>query len=73
MLDDLNTESGRSVQQGYMQMFADAMTGIRNPNAHGNLQLDHSKALHPISLASLLLTVLDERGSIFAASGSDEI
>lgn len=61
LLDALDTETGRSIQQGYMQIFAGSMTGIRNPKAHGNLHPDASKALHLICLASLLMTKFDER------------
>ena len=60
-LTPLETETDRNVQQGYMQIFAGAMTGVRNPQAHGNLNLDSSSALHLICLASLLLRKLDER------------
>jgi len=60
-LAELDTETGRSTQQGYMQIFAGAMTGIRNPKAHGNLNPDARKALHLIALASLLLCKVDER------------
>ena len=57
----LETNSDRNVQQGYMQIFAGAMTGIRNPKAHANLNPDARKTLHLITLASLLLYKVDER------------
>ena len=60
-LTPLATETDRNVQQGYMQIFAGAMTGVRNPQAPGNLDPDSSSALHLICLASLLLRKLDER------------
>ena len=60
-LTALKTETDRNIQQGYMQIFAGAMTGIRNPKAHGNLNPDARKALHLISLASLLMCRIDER------------
>lgn len=60
-LNSMASESDRSEQQGYMQIFAGAMTGIRNPKAHGNLNPDSRKALHLICLASLLMHKLDER------------
>lgn len=60
-LADMDTETGRNIQQGYMQIFAGAMTGIRNPKAHGNLNPDSRKALHLIALASLLMSKIDER------------
>lgn len=60
-LSPLDTETDRNIQQGYMQIFAGAMTGIRNPQAHGNLNPDARKALHLICLASLLMCKVDER------------
>lgn len=60
-LADTSTESGRSIQQGFMQIFAGAMTGIRNPNAHANLETDRAEAIHLIYLASLLMLKLDAR------------
>ena len=60
-LTSLETETDKNIQQGYMQIFAGAMTGIRNPKAHGNLNPDSRKTLHLISLASLLMCKIDER------------
>jgi uncharacterized protein (TIGR02391 family) len=60
-LDDLSTESGNNIQQGYMQIFAGAMTGIRNPKAHENLTITKARAIHFLFLASLLFHKLDER------------
>lgn len=37
VLGDLTTESGRNIQNGYTQIFAGTMPGIRNPKAHDNL------------------------------------
>jgi uncharacterized protein (TIGR02391 family) len=61
VLDDLSSETGRSIQRGYMDLFAGAMTGIRNPKAHGNLNITKDRALHHLFLASLLFHKLDER------------
>jgi hypothetical protein len=55
------SESGRNIQQGYMDIFAGAMTGIRNPKAHGNIQIDSKQAIHLLFLASLLLHKLDKQ------------
>jgi uncharacterized protein (TIGR02391 family) len=60
-LNALTTDSDRNMQQGYMEIFAGAMTGIRNPKAHGNLNPDSRNALHLICLASLLMYKVDER------------
>ena len=59
-LGDLSTETGRSIQLGYMQIFAGAMTGIRNPKAHDNLTIDRTQAIHLLFMASLLMSKLDE-------------
>lgn len=61
-LADLSSESGRKEQKGYMQLFAGSMLGIRNPNAHANLQVSRERALHLLVLASLLMSRLDEAG-----------
>jgi len=60
-LADLSTEDGKNIQEGYMQIFAGAMTGIRNPKAHSNVTIDESRAIHHLHLASLLHQVFDER------------
>jgi uncharacterized protein (TIGR02391 family) len=60
-LGDLDTESGRNVQQGYMQIFAGAMAAIRNPAAHANLSVERVLAIHYLYFASLLLYVFDAR------------
>lgn len=60
-LDDLSTESGRNIQQGYMQIFAGAMIGIRNPKAHDNIIIDENRAIHFLFLSSLLMYKLDEK------------
>ena len=52
---DLSTESGKNTQQGFMELFAGAMIGIRNPHAHENLILDSEDAKHFLYLASLLM------------------
>ena len=57
-LDDISTESGKNVQQGYMQIFAGAMTGIRNPKAHEIVNIDENRAIHLLFLASLLMNKL---------------
>lgn len=63
VLADLTTITGRNEQLGYMQMFAGAMTGIRNPKAHDNLSIDRYNAIHILFLASLLMYRLDGRVS----------
>jgi uncharacterized protein (TIGR02391 family) len=58
--DDISTETGRNIQQGYMQIFAGAMIGVRNPKAHEIVSIDRERAIHFLFLASLLMHKLDE-------------
>lgn len=58
-IDNLLTETGKSIQQGYMEIFAGSMTGIRNPKAHLNIDIGPERAIHFIFLASLLMDTYD--------------
>lgn len=60
-LDDLSTETGRNVQKGFMQIFAGSMTGVRNPKAHKNIEIDEQHAMHLLFLASLLMFKIGEK------------
>jgi len=60
VLGDLATESGRNMQLGYMEIFAGAMMGIRNPKAHENITISRDRGVHFLMLASLLMYKLDE-------------
>jgi len=55
VLADQSNESGRNIQQGFMELFAGSIIGIRNPHAHENLSLDVDDAKHFLYLASLLM------------------
>jgi uncharacterized protein (TIGR02391 family) len=59
-LGDLSTTTGKDMQQGFMQIFAGAMTGVRNPKAHANIAIDPRRAVHFLFLASLLMFKIDE-------------
>jgi uncharacterized protein (TIGR02391 family) len=60
-LEGLDSETGRNIQQGYMQIFAGSIIGIRNPKAHGNITITENRAKHFLYLASLLAYRFDER------------
>lgn len=60
IFEGMNTESGKNVQDGYMQIFAGAMQGIRNPKAHENLSISREEAIKRLVLASLLMDKIDE-------------
>ncbi|MCO5242177.1 MAG: TIGR02391 family protein [Chitinophagaceae bacterium] len=61
---DITTETGKSIQQGYMQIFAGAMTGIRNPKAHNNMLPDKNKTIHLLFIASFMTVKIEELGLI---------
>jgi uncharacterized protein (TIGR02391 family) len=59
-LSDINTETGKNIQKGYMQMFAGGMSALRNPKAHENIPLDKDEAKRRLLFASMLMYKLDE-------------
>jgi uncharacterized protein (TIGR02391 family) len=61
---DISTETGKNIQQGYMQIFAGSMIGIRNPKAHNNIVLDKNKAMHLLFVASFLALKLEDLGMV---------
>lgn len=61
VLADISTQTGKDMQRGYMDLFAGAMSAIRNPKAHGNVTITPVRALHLLFLASTLWYTLDER------------
>ena len=58
-LGDISTETGRNTQQGYMEMYAGAMMGIRNPQAHNNQSVSKSSAIRKLHFASMLMFKLE--------------
>lgn len=60
IFEEIDTESGRNVQEGYMQIFAGAMQGIRNPKAHENMSISREDTVKRLILASLLMDKIDE-------------
>lgn len=59
-LDDLSTENGKNIQKGYMQIFAGAMTGIRNPKTHKNVVITSERAIQLLFFCSLLFYKLED-------------
>lgn len=60
-LNELNSETDKSIQDGYMQIFAGAMAAIRNPKAHANLEIDQLESWEKIVLASHLMKIWEGR------------
>ena len=61
VLGNLSTQSGRDTQQGFMEMFAGAMSAIRNPKTHDNVVISPERAIHLLFVASTLWFTLDAR------------
>ena len=61
VFSDLETESGRNDQKGFLQILQGAYIGIRNPKAHSlQTDLDRLKAAQYLVFASLLARRIDE-------------
>lgn len=60
IIDDLLTDTGKSMQVGYMEIFSGSMTGIRNPKAHANLVITNVEAQRFLVMASLLMYRIDQ-------------
>lgn len=58
--DTSGSTSAKNEQEGYMQIFAGAMQGIRNPKAHENQTISEDSAIKRLFLASLLMDKIDE-------------
>jgi uncharacterized protein (TIGR02391 family) len=58
--NDLSDQSDRDEQKGFMMMFSGAVSGLRNPRAHGFIHDDPERALEFIAFVSLLAKLLDE-------------
>ncbi|MGI6460132.1 MAG: TIGR02391 family protein [Candidatus Hydrogenedentales bacterium] len=59
-LSDLKTQSKKDQQQGYMDIFAGCMTGVRNPRAHDHKYLDDPDvALKMLAWADHLVSLVN--------------
>jgi len=57
--DNLDTQTKKDTQQGYMMMFSGAMSAIRNPKAHQNMTISRDDAIRKLMFASMLMYKLD--------------
>jgi len=57
--NNLASQSDLDEQQGFMFMFSGAVSGLRNPRAHGFIQDDPERALEFVAFVSLLAKLLD--------------
>lgn len=58
--NSLQDQSDKDEQKGFMQLFSGAVSGLRNPRAHGFINDDAERALEFIAFVSLLAKLLDE-------------
>jgi uncharacterized protein (TIGR02391 family) len=59
-INDLRSQSQKDEQRGYMDIYAGAMTGVRNPRAHDHrLDDEPEAALELLALANHLMRRLD--------------
>jgi uncharacterized protein (TIGR02391 family) len=58
--NDLSDQSDRDEQLGFMDMFCGAVSGLRNPRAHGFIHDDPERALEFVAYVSLLAKLLDQ-------------
>ena len=57
--DNMETQSNKDTQKGYMMMFSGAMSAIRNPKAHENMVISKDDAIRKLMFASMLMFKLD--------------
>jgi uncharacterized protein (TIGR02391 family) len=57
--NDLTDQSDKDEQKGFMMMFSGAVSGLRNPRAHGFINDDPERALEFIAFVSLLAKLLE--------------
>jgi uncharacterized protein (TIGR02391 family) len=58
--NDLSNKSDEDEQVGFMNMFSGAVSGLRNPRAHGFIKDDSERALEFIAFVSLLAKLLED-------------
>ena len=56
---DIESTSGNDTQLGYMNMFAGAISAIRNPKAHENMTISKDDAMRKLYFASMLMYKLE--------------
>lgn len=57
---DCDTDSGANIQKGFMEMLAGAMSALRNPKAHANIEIEKDDAMQRLIFASMLMYKIDE-------------
>lgn len=68
---DRQTESGENIQLGFMKMAEGAMTALRNPVAHENLNMSQDDAMRQLMFASMIMYKID-KGVIYSGITEQE-
>ena len=55
----LADQSDKDEQKGFMMMFSGAVSGLRNPRAHGFIKVDPERSPEFIAFVSLLAKLLE--------------
>ncbi len=58
-MGNLDTQTNKDTQRGYMMMFSGAMSAIRNPKAHEDMMISKEDAVRKLMFASMLMYKLD--------------
>jgi uncharacterized protein (TIGR02391 family) len=67
LLADLSTQTGKNIQEGFRFLFAGAVQGLRNPDAHEQFRpLDAEEGFEALAFASLLMRRLDSAKRVSA-------
>jgi uncharacterized protein (TIGR02391 family) len=68
IFSEIETESGKNDQVGFMEIFKGVYRGVRNPKAHSlNHDLDHAKAGQYLVMLSLLMRRITEAKAVAAS------
>ncbi len=60
LVDNLESETSRNLQDGYMNIFVGSFIALRNTKAHENMNPSQNRTIHMLFLCSLLMYKLDE-------------
>ena len=71
--NDLQNQSDKEEQKGFMQMFSGAVSGLRNPRAHSFIHDQPERALEFIAFVSLLAKLLDGARRTQDAGAADPV
>jgi len=60
VFDPSGSETAKSIQEGYHRIFHGMIQAVRNPKAHGFVEITENRCLHFLFFASMLATTVDQ-------------